>query len=72
MDKAELRMSVYKGHVDHAKTWKYNPVDWHTWKFRVWPEYDFDVPTAVATVNLILFAARVANKKISIIENSGE
>ena len=65
MDKAELRMTVYKGHVDHAKIWKYNPVDWHTWKFKVWPEYDFDVPMAVATVNILLFAARIANKKLS-------
>ena len=63
MSNPELRMSVYKGHVDHAKIWKYDPVDWHTWKFKVWPEYDFDVPTAVATVNIILFAARIANKK---------
>ena len=65
MEHAELRMTVYKGHVDHAKIWKYNPVDWHTWEFKVWPEYDFDVPMAVATVNILLFAARIANKKLS-------
>ena len=65
MEHAELRMKVYKVHVSHAKIWKYNPVDWHTWKFKVWPEYDFDVPTDVATVNIILFAARIANKKLS-------
>ena len=63
MSNPELRMTVYKVHVNHAKIWKYNPVDWHTWKFKVWSEYDFDVPTDVATVNIILLAARIANKK---------
>ena len=59
----ELRMSMYKGHVKHAKIWNYKPVDWHTWKFRVWPVFDFDVTLAEATRDVILFAMRLATKK---------
>ena len=43
MENPELRMTMYNGHVKHAKIWNYKPVDWHTWKFRVWPEFDFDI-----------------------------
>jgi hypothetical protein len=62
-DQATLRMDMYKGHIEHAKIWKYQPVDWHTWKFRVWPEFDFDITMAEATKNIIIFAANLANKK---------
>jgi len=61
-DKSEFRMTMYKGYVKHAKIWNYKPVDWHTWKFRVWPNYDFDVPVAVATQRIILLAAKITNK----------
>ena len=53
MANPELRMTMYKGHVDHANIWQYQPVNWHTWKFRVWPNYDFDVPMAVATQRIL-------------------
>ena len=59
----ELRMTMYNGHVKHAKIWNYKPVDWHTWKFRVWPNYDFDITMAEATRDIIIFAANVATKK---------
>jgi len=62
MANPELRMTMWKGHVKHAKIWNYKPVDWHTWKFRVWPNYDFDVPMAVATQRIILLAAKITNK----------
>ena len=62
MANPELRMTMYKGHVDHANIWQYQPVNWHTWKFRVWPNYDFDVPMAVATQRILLIAAKITNK----------
>ena len=62
MANPKLRMTMYKGHVKHAKIWNYKPVDWHTWKFRVWPNYDFDVPMAVATQRILLIAAKITNK----------
>ncbi len=62
MEHAELRMTMYKGHVKHAKIWNYKPVDWHTWKFRVWPEFDFDVTLAVATRDIIIISANLTNK----------
>ena len=62
MDKAEFRMTMYKGHVKHAKIWNYEPVNWHTWKFLVWPEFDFDITMAEATKDIIIFAANVATK----------
>ena len=63
MANPELRMTMYNGHVKHAKIWNYKPVDWHTWKFRVWPNYDFDVSMAVATQRIILLAAKIATNK---------
>ena len=63
MDKAELRMSMWKGHVKHAKIWNYKPVDWHTWKFYVWPEFDFDISMAEATRDIIILAANMATKR---------
>ena len=63
MAKTELRMTMWKGHIKHAKIWNYKPVDWHTWKFRVWPEFDFGITMAEATRDIILFAANVATKK---------
>ena len=63
MSNPELRMTMYEGHVKHAKIWKYKPLDWHTWKFRVWPEFDSDVTLAEATRDVILFAMRLATKK---------
>ena len=62
-DYFELRMTIWKGHIKHAKIWNYQPVDWHTWKFRVWPEFDFDVTLAEATRDIIIFAANLATKK---------
>jgi hypothetical protein len=64
-DYFELRMTIWKGHIKHAKIWNYKPLDWHTWKFKVWPEFDFDVTLAEATKDIIIFAANLANKKLS-------
>lgn len=63
MANPELRMTMWKGHIKHAKIWNYAPVDWHTWKFQVWPEFDFDITMSEATRDIILFAANVATKK---------
>lgn len=61
MAKTELRMTMWKGHIKHAKIWNYKPVDWHTWKFRVWPEFDPDITLAEATRDIIILAANLAN-----------
>lgn len=65
MANPELRMTMYNGHVKHAKIWNYKPVDWHTWKFYVWPEFDFDITMAEATRDIIIFAANMATKRIN-------
>lgn len=61
MANPELRMTMYKGHVNHANIWQYQPVDWHTWKFKVWPEYDPKDGFDGGSINK--YAADLANKK---------
>jgi len=58
MDKAEIRMSIYNDHVKHAKTWNFKPVDWHTWKFYVWPKLSADMMISAASM-----ATKIVNKK---------
>ena len=57
---AELRMSLYDKHIKHARRWKYEPLNWHTWKLKVWPMYDFDKSDVDAESDIIIYAANEA------------
>ena len=61
MEDAVLRMAMYRHHIAHAKNWGYAPLNWHTWKFKVWPEYDPEDGFDGGSINK--YAADLATKK---------
>ncbi len=61
MPNPELRMSMYRRHIKHCARWELGePLDWHTWKFKVWPPYaDMDTLSEDDEIDIIMDAAGI-------------